>query len=182
MVFSGLFQSFDDIWNPPCFFETNVERDCSSRLFAYIFFEKVKPPQSSFPKVSKHSTMRPVAGWRPLAREWKSAQYLTACRWGGGGQVSWVTNSLWSLKDKLLNKITSVKMCHTATSVPPRCHMTGSPSGDPAAHQLGLCCRDLSVPAANNAPFTVGGNVTTEKNLHQVRAASTKTSILLYPR
>lgn len=74
--------------------------------------------------------------------------YLIACRWGGGGQVSWVTNSFRSLKDKQLNKITecletSVKMCHTATSVPPRCHMTGSPSGDPAAHQLGLCCTRL---------------------------------------
>lgn len=29
MVFSGLFQSFDDIWNLPHFFEMHVERGCS---------------------------------------------------------------------------------------------------------------------------------------------------------
>lgn len=85
------------LWNQ-CWKRLSIETVC------YICSEKVKPPQSSFPKISKHSTLLQVGdSWLESGNQLNI--YLTACRWGGG-QVSWVTNSFRSLKDKQLNKIT----------------------------------------------------------------------------
>lgn len=161
MVFSGLFQSFDDVWNPRRPFETNVERDCLP-TFSLTKLSHLNLLFLKFQSIPPCALSQVGDSWPESGNQLNI--YLTVCRRGGVGQDSWVTNSFWSLKDKQLNKIilgnVDKNVSHPGVTwqVPPQVIRLPTSSVF-VAHG----CRKLSVPAVNNAFFTVGGDVTTEK-------------------